>query len=554
MAISKKPVNNRLFYNGNKNLKAAGVSVNFDAHQIKEYRRCAVDPIYFIKNYVKVVHVDRGTVPFALYGYQERIINAYHNNRKVIVLAPRQMGKTVSTAAYFLWVVLFNSDKNVAILANKAAVAREILSKVQYAYENLPMWLQQGVLEWNKGSIELENRSSIITAATSPNAIRGFACSHIYIDELAFVPTNIAEEFMTSVFPVISSGKTTKIFLSSTPKGMNLFHKQWVDAERGINGFVPVRVIWNENPDRDDAWLADQLKNLGEIKFNQEVLCAFNGSSFTLISGIKLGTMATYDALFIKDCLKVWEHPEIGHSYVCTVDTSEGIHMDYSAFVIFDITTMPYKIVATFKDNNMSPLAYPFLIMQVCEKYNSAYVLVETNSMGGEVANALLYDLEYEHVYYTHRDKLNEGMGYPGIKTTKKVKAVGTSTLRDLIEQDQLEIRSYEILTELTVFVKKGASFQSSDPNGVNDDLTSCLWLFAFLTKQPIFADLTDTNIRAVLAKKTEDYMTENLLPFGVVSDGRESDNFDMADLDISKFDKNDAWVFKDIPDGHEWD
>lgn len=275
------------YYNGNKNLKAAGVDINFTAEQLQEYIKCSTDPIYFIKKYVKVVHVDRGTVPFDLYGYQERIINAYHKNRKAIVLAPRQMGKTVSTAAYFLWVVLFNPDKNVAILANKAAVAREILSKIQYAYECLPKWMQQGVLEWNKGSIELENRSSIITAATSPNAIRGFACSHLYIDELAFVPHNIAEEFMTSVFPTISSGLTTKIFLSSTPKGMNLFHKMWVEAINDINGFVPVKVTWDENPTRDKAWLADQLKNLGELKFNQEVLCVGGDTIVT----IKIGGM-----------------------------------------------------------------------------------------------------------------------------------------------------------------------------------------------------------------------------------------------------------------------
>ena len=269
-------------YLNNPNLKTVGVQVEYTKLQLDEYLKCSKDPIYFIRNYVKVVHVDRGTVPFALYDYQERIINAYHNNRKVMLLAPRQMGKTVCTAAYFLWVVLFNSDKNIAILANKAAIAREILSKIQYAYENLPIWLQQGVTSWNKGSISLENNSSIIASATSPNAIRGLACSHIYCDELAFVPSNIAEEFLTSVFPVLSSGKTTKIFISSTPRGMNIFYKMWQEAIQNINGFIPVKVVWNENPTRDQEWLDDQLKNLGEVKFNQEVMCVGADTMVTL--------------------------------------------------------------------------------------------------------------------------------------------------------------------------------------------------------------------------------------------------------------------------------
>lgn len=535
-------------YLGNRNLKAAGVKIEFTKEQLDEYIKCSNDPIYFIKKYVKVVHVDRGTVPFALYDYQERIINAYHNNRKVVVLAPRQMGKTVSTAAYFLWVVLFNSDKNVAILANKAVVAREILSKIQYAYECLPKWLQQGVLEWNKGSIELENRSSIITAATSPNAIRGFACSHIYVDELAFVPPNIAEEFMTSVFPVISSGKETKIFLSSTPKGMNIFHKQWIEAKQGVSGFVPVEVTWDENPTRDNAWLADQLKNLGELKFNQEVLCAFNGSSKSLISGSKLGSIATISPIHSKDHLDTFKEPIKGHSYVCVVDTSRGQHLDYSAFVVFDITELPYTVVATYKHNQISPMAYPYLIRQVCTKYNDAHTLVEINDIGGQVADTLFYEYEYENMYFTYKDELNEGKGFPGVRTTKKLKAIGCSNLKDLIENDQLLIMSHSILEELSVFVQKGASF-AAENESINDDLTACCFLFAWLTKQPLFAELTDTNIRAIISKKTDEYIAENMVPLGYLVTAKEPQSIFSNELDTIKFPTLEEWVFSDLAD-----
>lgn len=269
MATNKRPE----CYNGQLNLKASGVQISFTSEQVDEWIKCSKDPIYFIKKYVKVINVDRGTVPFQLYNFQEDIIRTYHENRKAVVLTARQMGKTITTAAYFLWVILFNSDKNIAILANKAAMAREILSRIQFGYENLPFWIQQGVVEWNKGSIKLDNNSKIFTAATSPNAIRGQACTHVYVDEIAFIPNNIAEEFMTSVFPVLSSGKETKIFISSTPKGMNMFYKIWVEANAGRNGFVPLNIPWSAHPDRNQAWYDEQVKNLGPVKAAQEIDC-----------------------------------------------------------------------------------------------------------------------------------------------------------------------------------------------------------------------------------------------------------------------------------------
>jgi len=439
------------------------------------------------------------------------------------------MGKTVCSAAYFLWVVLFNSDKKVAILANKAAIAREILSKIQYAYENLPIWLQQGVTTWNKGSISLENNSSIIASATSPNAIRGMSCSHIYCDEIAFVPKNIAEEFMTSVFPVISSGKNTKIFISSTPRGMNIFHKMWQEAKQDISGFIPVEVVWDENPTRDLEWLADQKKNLGEVKFAQEVMCAFQGSSNTLLSGAALANLTALKPIFANGSLKVFQEPIKGNSYVCVVDTSRGQHLDYSAFVMFDITSLPYKVVTIYKDNQISPMAYPFLIMQVCQKYNNTHILVESNDIGEMVSSTLFYEYEYENMYFTYKDEISEGRGYPGIRTTKKVKAVGCSNLKDLIEGDQLIINSEEIIQELSVFVQKGTSYAAD--SGEHDDLVMCCVLFAYLTKQQLFSDLTNTNIRAILAKKTEQYIDDNMLPFGIIDDGQSDEPIQQFDI-----------------------
>lgn len=526
-------------YNGNASLKAAGVQTEFTGNQISEYVKCSEDPIYFIKTYVKIIHVDRGIIPFTLHDYQERLVLAYHTNRKVVALAPRQFGKTITTAAYFLWVVLFNADKNIGILANKAAMAREILSRIQLSYELLPLWLQQGVMEWNKGSIKLENNSKIFTAATSPNAIRGNSCSHVYVDEIAFIPTNIAEEFMTSVFPVLSSGKETKIFITSTPRGMNMFHKLWVEAENGKNGFVPVRIVWTENPDRDLAWLDEQRRVLGEVKFNQEILVEFHGSSTTLIEGRKLSTIAFQEPVFTKDKLKIYKKPVPGNSYVCSVDTSRGQHLDYSAFVIFDTTKVPYEVVATFKDNTISSMTYPYMIINTCKQFNDAYCLIEVNDIGGEVANIIFYEFEYPNVYFTSKshgeDKLAEGMGYPGVRTTKKVKAVGCSVLKDLVELDQLIINSFDIIQELSVFSAKGASYAAEDTK-INDDLTACLFLFAWLSKQPLFTDITNTNIRSLLAKKNEEYILEQMTPFGFIDDGMDSlnDMLSSKTIDIS--------------------
>lgn len=514
-------------YNGNASIKAAGVQTEFTGNQISEYMKCEADPIYFIKTYVKIIHVDKGIIPFILHDYQERLVTAYHTNRKVVALAPRQFGKTITTAAYFLWVVLFNADKNIGILANKAAMAREILSRIQLSYELLPLWLQQGVMEWNKGSIKLENNSKIFTAATSPNAIRGNSCSHVYVDEIAFIPTNIAEEFMTSVFPVLSSGKETKIFITSTPRGMNMFHKLWVEAENGKNGFVPVRIVWTENPDRDLAWLDEQRRVLGEVKFNQEILVEFQGSSNTLIDGRKLGTIPFQDPIFEKDKLKIYKKPIPGNSYICTVDTSRGQHLDYSAFVIFDTTVVPYEVVATFKDNTISSMTYPYMIINTCKQFNDAYLLIEVNDIGGEVANIIFYEFEYPNVYFTNKENLTEGQGYPGVRTTKKVKAVGCGVLKELVEQGQLIINSIDIIQELGVFSAKGASYAAEDTK-INDDLTACLFLFSWLSKQNIFKDITNTNIRAILAKKNEEYILDQMTPFGFIDNGLDSIEFDM--------------------------
>ena len=340
-------------YNGNNRLKQLGFAIDYEAWQIEEILRCTEDPIYFIENYCKIVSLDHGLVPFRLYECQKEKVNVILNNRKVILMEGRQQGKTITSAACILWYTLFQDSKTVAILANKAAAAREVLSRYQGMYENLPLWLQQGVKEWNKGSIELENGSKVFTAATAASGIRGKSVNWLYIDEAAIIPNNVAEDFFTSTYPTIMAGETTKVLMSSTPLGYNHFWKFWNDSEQGINDFVRLYIPYTSIPGRDDRWADEQRAILGDVKFTQEVLCHFLGSSYTLIDAKTLGNMSPASYVYSKDDFDVIEEPVRGEKdaagkivrpdnvYVMCADTSRGLGGDYHAFTVIDITSNP---------------------------------------------------------------------------------------------------------------------------------------------------------------------------------------------------------------------
>jgi len=525
-------------YLGNPNLKAPRVKVPFSAENIIEYQKCAASPIYFIENYCKIVS-EQGLVLFKTYPYQNRMIDAIHYNKKVVGKLGRQMGKSTIIAGYICWYVLFSERKTAAVLANKMGIAKEIFSRIQLMIECLPFWLQQGVMEWNKTSFILENGCKCFCAASSPSSIRGTTIDLLLLDEFAHLGNNLAEEFIASVFPTLSSREASKMIIVSTPKGLNHYHKLWVDAEKGTNGFIPISGHWSEHPRRTQAWADAERASIGELKYQQEVECSFLGSSAALIEGSKLASIATIDPIFDKDGLKLFKKPEKSHSYVCIVDTSRGVHADYSAFSIIDVTNTPYEVVATFKDNMISTLAYPFLIRNTCRQYNDAYCLIEINDAGGEIANTLWYEYEYENVYWTDKEQLSEASGYPGVRTTKKVKIIGCSVLKDLVERDQLIINSHDILQEMGVFVQKKSGSYAADDTKINDDLMTTLWLFAWLTRQSFFADVTNVNIRQLLASKREAEIENMMTPFGFVTDGTEEyeqrDN-KIHELDVNKY------------------
>ena len=519
-------------YLGNPNLKNVGQNVEWTEETLQEYVKCKDDPLHFVENYVKIIHVDKGLVPFEMYDYQKDMIQKFNDNRFVICKMPRQTGKSTTIIAFLLHYLLFNESVNIAMLANKGATARELLSRLQLAYEHLPKWLQQGVVIWNKGNIEVENGSKVVAAATSSSAVRGSSFNIIFLDEFAHVPQNIAESFFTSVYPTISSGESTKVLIVSTPLGLNMFYKMWVEAEEGRSDYVPIEVHWSEMPGRDGKWKEETVRNTSEVQFTQEFECEFVGSTYTLIAPSKLRTMVFKNPIHQSNNLDVYEHPIKNHTYALVADTAQGKGVDFSAFSVFDVSQMPYKQVAVYRDNQISPMLYPNVIYQVGNKYNMAHVLVEVNDIGSQVADTLHYDLEYENIMIiTMRGRAGQQIGggfakniQLGLRTSKQIKRIGCATLKDLIEQDQLIVPDFNTIKELTTFALKNNTYQAEE--GSHDDIAMTLVIFGWLVQQRYFKEMTNMDIRKKMWEEQMETLEQDMLPFGIIDDGQEAESF----------------------------
>ena len=514
-------------YLGNPNLKKVNTAVEFTKEQIAEYQKCSKDPLYFMLNYVQIVSLDEGLVPFKMYDFQKHIVRTIHDNRFTICKLPRQSGKSTTTISYLLHYALFNPNSSLAILANKSSTARDILGRLQLAYENLPKWLQQGVINWNKGNIELENKSTIVAAATSSSAIRGGSYNIIFLDEFAFVPANIAEQFFSSVYPTISSGKNTKMIIVSTPHGMNMYYKLWVDAQNKQNDYVPIEVHWSEVPGRDEKWKEETIRNTSEEQFQSEFECEFLGSIDTLIAPSKIKTTPHIPPIESKGGLQMFEKPIKGNNYVCTVDVARGTIKDYSAFIIFDVTKIPYRVVATYKNNEVKPFVFPSIIEKACKGFNNADVLVEVNDLGQQISDTMQYELEYENMLMTtQRGRAGQvlGAGFSGrgtsigVRMTKQIKKIGCSGFKTLIESDKVIVNDFNIIEEMSTFSRKGNSWQAED--GCNDDLIMCLVIFGWLSNQEYFKEMTDSNIRAQIYEEQAHLVEQDMAPFGFIDDG----------------------------------
>ena len=529
-------------FSGNPNLKKIGIDISFTEEQILEYQKCSNDPIYFIDNYCYIITLDFGIQPFKLYDCQKEKIKVIHDNRKVILMEGRQQGKTQSSVAYILWYTLFQEAKNVAILANKETAAREAMSRYQMMYENLPIWMQQGVKVWNKGDIELENGSKVFTSATTSSGIRGKSVNMLYIDEAAIIPNNIAEAFFTSVYPVISAGTTTKILITSTPLGYNHFWKFWNDAENKRNDFVALQIPYWRIPGRDEKWADEQKRLLGELKYNQEVLCTFLGSALTLIRGDIIGQLSYDDPVLSDGGLDVYEYPIKGerdsgnkivkkpHVYVIVADTAKGVGGDYSAFVVIDVSEVPYRMVAKYRSNSIPPMLYPSIIHKLAKQYNEAYILTEVNS-SEQVAHILYSEYEYENILFVHRDTKGQritggfagaGKTQLGVNTDKRVKRIGCFNFKSLLEEKKLLIPDADVISEISTFIEVRGSYAADE--GYHDDLVMGLVLFSWLVTNPYFKEITDVNLREAIYQNKIKQIEEEMLPLGFIDDGQQEE------------------------------
>ena len=518
-------------YLGNPNLKKANTPIEFTEDQVIEFLKCKEDPVYFANNYIKIVSLDEGLTQFHPYHFQEKLINRFHENRFNICKMPRQTGKSTTVVSYLLHYAVFNDSVNIGILANKAATARELLGRLQTAYENLPKWMQQGIIAWNKGSMELENGSKILAASTSASAVRGMSFNILFLDEFAFVPNHVADSFFASVYPTITSGKNTKVIIVSTPHGMNHFYRMWHDAEKSKNDYIPTDVHWSEVPGRDLEWKEQTIKNTSEQQFKIEFECEFLGSIDTLITAAKLKSLVYDDPIKRNAGLDIYEEPKEDHTYVVTVDVARGVEKDYSAFCVCDTTSFPYRLVAKYRNNTIKPILFPNIIRDVSKAYNQAFILVEVNDIGDQVASIIHMDLEYDNILMcSMRGRAGQvvGQGFSGKKTqlgvkmSKTVKKIGSLNLKALIEDDKLLVSDLDVISELTTFIQKSGSFEAEE--GCNDDLAMCLVIFAWLVQQDYFKEMTDNDVRKKIYEDQRDQIEADMAPFGFISDGLDDE------------------------------
>jgi hypothetical protein len=540
-------------YLNNPLLKKAYVPIEYTQEQIEEVIKCSKDINYFIKTYTKIISLDRGLINFEMYPFQEDMSRTIADNRFTVIKTCRQAGKTTTSAAVILWHAIFNDSYTIAILANKLSTAREILSRVQRGYENLPKWLQQGVITWNKTNIELENGSQIIAASTASSAIRGFSINFLYLDEFAFVPRNIQDDFFTSVYPTIISGTNTKVVITSTPNGFDLFYKIWINSVEGRNEYANFSVSWWDVPGRDDEWREKTIANTSEDQFRQEFEAEFLGSANTLISPnvLRSLTFTTPISSHYEGSLTVYKEPEKGGVYFCVVDTSRGVGMDASAFVVIDVSSVPYEVVACYKNNIIDPLVYPDVIHNVVKNYNEAYTLVEINDNGQQIADILHHDYEYEHIIFTSvKGRAGQVIGggfsssvQRGVRTTKQVKRIGCSNAKTMIEKEKIKLHDFNLINELSTFIQKGTSYEADI--GSHDDLIMCVVLFAWATNQPFFKDLTDTDFRKKLMEDRERLISDDVLPFGFIDDG--------SDFEETINNQNSTDFWNDMDTSNKW-
>jgi hypothetical protein len=527
-------------FQGNEKIKPVGVKVSLTMEQIKEYIKCQEDVIYFMSNYAWVFKPGSGNIKFQPYDYQKKFARMIVDNRFVISKFPRQAGKSTTTALVIVWMLMFSDpDKPVKIMiaAHKSAAASEIMARIKMTVENTPLWMQQGIVTWNAQSIQLENGSRVNAVTTTEDTGRSGSYDMIFLDEFAFVEENIAQEFYSAAYPTISSSSTSKVVIASTPNGMNLFYNMWTQSlnktkdPENWNGFEPIEIKWDDVPGRGEEYKQITLRALSNNieRWNQEFECTFLGGDNTLIPSWAVAALTFMNPIEnLPEKVKIFKRPDPKNRYMICVDTSRGKGVDFSAFTVIDITSTPYEVVATFRNDTITTLYYPNIIFNTARIYNDALALIETNDLGQQVVDILYHSLEYENILACENkgrvgQVLSGSASSMGVNTSVKTKNIGCSTLRSLCENKQLIVNDFEIIKEMSKFVRTGNTYRAEP--GTHDDLIMTLVIFAWATSQPYFLDLTDQNIREIMYAKRIQQAEEELVPFGFIHEGNEEDD-----------------------------
>ena len=467
--------------------KKAHVEELFTSEQIKELRRCHSDPLYFIKNYVKIQHPVDGDILFTPRPYQERMIENFHNHRFNIAMLPRQVGKTTIVAAYLLWYAMFNMDKTILIAAHQFSGASEIMHRVYHAYQAMPDFIRCGATTENKQSLSFDNGSRIIATATTEKTGRGLAISLIYMDEFAFVDRRIAHDLWTSIAPTLSTGGAC--IITSTPNNSDdLFAQLWRTAndkggERpGTNDFMPYTIEWDEVPGRNEEFKTKMIAQLGESKFRREYECAFISESDTLINPIVLEGMKGVEPIIVTGSVRWFKEPEVGKSFLVSLDPAIGIGGgDNAAITVWQLPE--FEQIAEWTDDKSVDRIQVRVLQQLLEEIYSIvkeggqnsepeiFYTVEANN-NGEAISRIIEDTGEENFKGTFVSEPKRR--YRGYKTTGKTKRNGCSKMKRLIEAGKITIHSKRLIYELKTFVSKGSSFEAEV--GCKDDLVMSLF------------------------------------------------------------------------------
>lgn len=474
-------------------IKSPNHEHNYTYEQIEEIHNCLTNIRHFFK-YVKVIHPDMGKVIYDPYPYQDRMIDNFDNNRFNICLLARQSGKTLTVSVYVLHYALFNEHKTIGIVSNKEDSAKKILLRIKEMYEDLPDWLKPGVKEYNKKSVMFDNGTRIIISATSGDSFRGETINLLVMDEFAIVPNNIAEDFWASNYPTLSASTTSRVIIMSTPKGYNLFHHIYSNAEKQNNNFKSIKVTWKDVPNRDEKWAEQERKNLGESKFKQEYECEFLGSTNTVIDINTLEKLISINIdpihIDLNGRFEIYEKPDNTYKYIMGVDTAKGTgehNSTIQVLKILDNKEIKLKQVAIFCDNHTDVYEFSAIVNRISYYYNNAYIMVENNAEGLSIVNELWWNYENENLINSGSKKTDLG-----IRANKSTKVKSVTLMKKLIENNQLELLDRKTILELCNFVDENGRFHG---DGHTDDLISALYWACYIFEMNVLDDDYSINI-----------------------------------------------------------